>query len=79
MITKELLDEINALARKQRSTWLTYEEKIRQNQLRKKYLAGFRENIRENHSDLYGKSKSKILYLKFPVIHVKVRTTNYGS
>ena len=46
MITKELLDEINALARKQRSTGLTDEEKIRQNQLRKTYLAGFRENMK---------------------------------
>ena len=46
MITKELLDEINALARKQRSTGLTDEEKIRQNQLRRKYLAGFRENMK---------------------------------
>ncbi len=46
MITKELLDEINALARKQRSIGLTDEEKIRQNQLRKKYLAGFRENMK---------------------------------
>ena len=46
MITKELLDEINALARKQRSTGLTDEEKIRQNQLRKIYLAGFRQNLK---------------------------------
>ena len=46
MITKELLDEINALARKQRSIGLTDEEKIRQNQLRKKYLTGFRENMK---------------------------------
>ena len=46
MITKELIDEINALARKQRSMGLTDEEKIRQNQLRKKYLAGFRENMK---------------------------------
>ena len=46
MITKELIDEINALARKQRSRGLTDEEKIRQNQLRKKYLAGFRENMK---------------------------------
>lgn len=46
MITKELIDEINTLARKQRSTGLTDEEKIRQNQLRKKYLAGFRENMK---------------------------------
>lgn len=46
MITKELIDEINALARKQRSTGLTDEEKIRQNQLRKKYLAGFRQNLK---------------------------------
>ena len=46
MITKELIDEINTLARKQRSTGLTDEEKIRQNQLRKIYLAGFRENVK---------------------------------
>lgn len=46
MITKELIDEINALARKQRSTGLTDEEKIRQNQLRKIYLAGFRQNLK---------------------------------
>ena len=46
MITKELIDEINALARKQRSMGLTDEEKIRQNQLRKKYLAGLRENMK---------------------------------
>ena len=46
MITKELIDEINTLARKQRSTGLTDEEKIRQNQLRKKYLAGFRQNLK---------------------------------
>ena len=46
MITKELIDEINPLARKQRSMGLTDEEKIRQNQLRKKYLAGFRENMK---------------------------------
>ena len=46
MITKELIDEINALARKQRSMGLTDEEKIRQNHLRKKYLAGFRENMK---------------------------------
>ena len=46
MITKELIAEINALARKQRSTGLTDEEKIRQNQLRRKYLAGFRENMK---------------------------------
>ena len=46
MITKELLDEINALARKQRSMGLTDEEKIRQNQLRKKYLTGFQKNMK---------------------------------
>ena len=46
MITKELIDEINTLARKQRSTGLTDEEKIRQNQLRKIYLAGFRQNLK---------------------------------
>lgn len=46
MITKELINEINILARKQRSEGLTDEEKTRQSELRKIYLAGFRENMK---------------------------------
>lgn len=46
MITKELLDRINELARKQRSVGLSPEEKEEQAALRKEYLAGFRENMK---------------------------------
>ncbi|MDY5052118.1 MAG: DUF896 domain-containing protein, partial [Anaerovibrio sp.] len=43
MITKELINEINELSRKQRSVGLTPEEKERQAELRQAYLIGFRE------------------------------------
>ena len=46
MITKELIDRINQLARKQRSEGLTDEERAEQQKLRKSYLAGFRENMK---------------------------------
>lgn len=46
MITKELLDRINFLSRKQRSEGLSPEEKEEQAKLRKEYLAGFRENMK---------------------------------
>ncbi len=46
MITKELIEEINALSRKQRSVGLTTEEKERQTQLRQAYLVSFRENMK---------------------------------
>ncbi|WP_027407138.1 DUF896 domain-containing protein [Anaerovibrio sp. RM50] len=46
MITKELIEEINALSRKQRSVGLTPEEKERQTQLRQAYLVSFRENMK---------------------------------
>lgn len=45
MITKELIDQINALARKQRSEGLTPEEKEEQTRLRKIYLAGIRQQV----------------------------------
>ncbi len=46
MITKELINEINELSRKQRSAGLTPEEKERQAELRQAYLVGFRENMK---------------------------------
>ena len=46
MITKELINEINELSRKQRSEGLTPQEKSRQADLREAYLASFRENMK---------------------------------
>ena len=47
MITKALINRINALSRKQRSPeGLTEEEKQEQARLRQEYLAGFRENMK---------------------------------
>lgn len=46
MITKELINEINELSRKQWSVGLTPEEKERQAELRQAYLVGFRENMK---------------------------------
>lgn len=45
MITKELIEQINTLARKQRSEGLTAEEKQQQARLRKIYLAGIRQQV----------------------------------
>ncbi|MEG3070396.1 MAG: DUF896 domain-containing protein [Peptococcaceae bacterium] len=45
MITKELLERINALARKQRENGLTDEEKEEQSRLRQTYLAGIRSQV----------------------------------
>ena len=46
MITKELINEINELSRKQRSVGVTPEEKGRQAELRQGQLIGFRENMK---------------------------------
>ncbi|MBR2142360.1 DUF896 domain-containing protein [Anaerovibrio sp.] len=46
MITKELIDEINALAKKKRTVGLTPEEAIRQQELRQAYIVSFRENMK---------------------------------
>ena len=45
MITKELLERINALARKQRENGLTDEEKEEQSRLRQTYLEGIRSQV----------------------------------
>lgn len=45
MITKELVDRINALAKKQRSEGLTEEEKKEQHELRQTYLQGIRSQV----------------------------------
>ena len=43
---KKLIDEINALAKKQREVGLTEEEKVRQAEVRKIYLDAFKKNFR---------------------------------
>lgn len=45
MITREMIDRINYLARKQRSEGLTKEEKNEQHELRQKYLQSIRCQI----------------------------------
>lgn len=45
MITKELLERINELARKKRSQGLTVAEQAEQNKLYKVYLASIREQV----------------------------------
>lgn len=45
MITKELVDKINLLARKQRSEGLTDDEKEEQHRLRQLYLQGIRSQV----------------------------------
>lgn len=45
MITKELVDRINYLARKQKNGGLTEEEKEEQRVLRERYLEGIRSRV----------------------------------
>lgn len=47
MITKEMINEINILARKAKSVGLTALEKERQRDLRQEYLIAFKENFRK--------------------------------
>ena len=45
MITKELIARINELSRKNRSSGLSEDERIEQQNLREQYLAGIREQV----------------------------------
>lgn len=45
MITKELIARINELSRKKRSSGLSEDERIEQQNLREQYLAGIREQV----------------------------------
>ena len=46
MITRELINRINKLSRKQRSVGLTEEERVEQQQLRRQYLDDIKEQVR---------------------------------
>jgi len=46
MLTKELIDRINALSQKQRQDGLTEEEKSEQALLRRQYLDSVKEQVR---------------------------------
>lgn len=47
MITKELIDRINFLARKSREQGLTDEEKLEQQTLRKQYIEEIKGQVRQ--------------------------------
>lgn len=47
MITKELIERINTLSRKQRTTGLSEVEKQEQYQVRQQYLQGIRAQLRQ--------------------------------
>ncbi|HEX3015604.1 MAG TPA: DUF896 domain-containing protein [Desulfobacteria bacterium] len=47
MITKELIERINFLARKSRADGLSAEEKAEQAQLRQEYLSAIRMRVRD--------------------------------
>lgn len=46
MVTKEQINRINELAKKQKETELTLEEKKEQDELRRLYVDSFKENLR---------------------------------
>lgn len=46
MITRELINRINELSRKQRSVGLTDEERVEQQKLRRQYLDNIKEQVR---------------------------------
>lgn len=58
MITKELVDKINLLARKQRSEGLTDDEKEEQHRLRQLYLQGIRSQVVDTFNSMGLKPKT---------------------
>ncbi|PAB59207.1 DUF896 domain-containing protein [Anaeromicrobium sediminis] len=47
MITKEMIDRINALSKKSKGEGLTEDEKIEQKKLREEYIKAFKKNFRQ--------------------------------
>ena len=52
-MTSELIERINALARKSREEGLTPEEKEEQAKLRQQYIAGFRQGMTNTLENVY--------------------------
>lgn len=52
-MTKEKIDRINELARKQKETGLTEEEKQEQYLLRREYIEGFRRSLEAQLENTY--------------------------
>lgn len=52
MITKELIERINYLAKKKREVGLTPEEELEQSQVRRQYLDGIKDQLRPMLEDL---------------------------
>lgn len=66
MVTKEQINRINELSKKQKETGLTEEEKKEQDKLRRLYVDSFKENLRAQLKNIkivsqeeYDKSKNE--------------------
>ena len=53
MMTSELIERINFLARKSREEGLSPEEKAEQQKLRQQYIAGFRQGMQNTLENVY--------------------------
>ena len=52
-MASELIERINALAKKSREEGLTAEEKVEQAKLRQQYIAGFRQGLKNTLENVY--------------------------
>ena len=52
-MASELIERINALAKKSREEGLTIEEKEEQAKLRQEYIAGFRQGLKNTLENVY--------------------------
>ena len=72
-MTKELIDRINALAKKSREEGLTEEEKREQQTLRMQYIAEFRQGVVNTLDNTY------IMDEKGNKVKVTKKGGNYGA